>query len=86
MSDDPSVPELSEKNYADLSETLAQAQQDMQTMYIVKLEMTRYDAKMMVQAYEDAAAGDLVAMAQLWQELITVIQILEQQIAEDDEY
>jgi hypothetical protein len=76
---------LAQQNFVELDETLGQAEQDLQTVYTLSLHLTRYDAKLMVDAYKRAVAGDMKSTYLLWLELINVVKALKEQIEDDQD-
>jgi hypothetical protein len=76
---------LGQQNYTELQNSLEQAEEDLQTLYNLNLKITRYDAKLMVEAHSKALQGDIKSTMMMWQELGQIIERLEEQIEEDEQ-
>lgn len=83
--DEPDPKEIFETEpFQQLSRQLDQTEKDLNENYELTLLLSKYDAKLMVEAYEATRNGDTSAAEKLWHEIYLIIQTLKDFIEQDE--
>lgn len=75
---------LRTEEYRLLEKEMEETESDLQQNYELTLRLTRYDAKLMVEAYEATRNGDTSAAEKLWHEIYLIVRTLKQFIELDE--
>lgn len=68
----------------EIREMLDIAAEKLETGYEVAFEITRYDAEMLIDLWDDASNGDVVAVYSLMAEMGKLIGVLQEQMEADE--
>lgn len=68
----------------EIAKALDEAEQDLREFYELTFKLSKYDAKIMIAAYDAHLSGDQGATDALWNEIVTLIGTLRSQIESED--
>lgn len=74
---------LGTEEYLRLEKEMEEAESDLNQNYELTLLLTKYDAKLMVEAYEATRNGDTSAAEKLWHEIYLIVKTLKEFIELD---